>query len=517
MSVPAVGSRSTPPGAPPAATASTVTVQSAVAPATGATTTTAVTATASARRPQVGDMGAHPGRPIDELDLAAARSIIDLHADTPLHNLALEGDGNPGFFMRVWMAIINFFAIFVPSLRNFFRHVTRETLDHEKRGLQVFSIATEGLPPFFRASHQAYTQLPGNWPSHANDSPFNAFLFQAAWIYREASANPDRVELGRGEDGRVRGVLNTSEVLGAISRDRIALQIGIEGAFPLEVQEDDVAAYRALLANPDNQLPSDFPLPTETEIATTEGRLAYMQRIGVSYMGLNHLDSSCWSGSDLFTASARHSGLTDRGRELVRLFDRTGMILDMAHASQNAQLDAAGMVERGEYSLPLLVSHSVHQLGDEELHWRMTNPRVLDAVRSTGGVVGIMFARTHLPDPTVHGIVDQIDAVVARIGMDYVAFGSDADGFVGLPFENLGEGYDQIMAEMRRRGYSEEDIMKIRGGNYLHAMQRREHVLASRTERERTEARRSADSRDPARTLAPRSSAGASIAPRHTD
>jgi microsomal dipeptidase-like Zn-dependent dipeptidase len=161
----------------------------------------------------------------------------------------------------------------------------------------------------------------------------------------------------------VRGVLNTSEVLGAISRDRIALQIGIEGAFPLEVQEDDVAAYRALLANPDNQLPSDFPLPTETEIATTEGRLAYMQRIGVSYMGLNHLDSSCWSGSDLFTASARHSGLTDRGRELVRLFDRTGMILDMAHASQNAQLDAAGMVERGEYSLPLLVSHSVHQLG----------------------------------------------------------------------------------------------------------------------------------------------------------
>jgi microsomal dipeptidase-like Zn-dependent dipeptidase len=108
----------------------------------------------------------------------------------------------------------------------------------------------------------------------------------------------------------------------------------------------------------------------------------------------------------------------------------------------------------------------------------MTNPRVLDAVRSTGGVVGIMFARTHLPDPTVRGIVDQIDAVVARIGMDYVAFGSDADGFVGLPFENLGEGYDQIMAEMRRRGYSEEDIMKIRGGNYLHAMQRREHVLA---------------------------------------
>lgn len=476
--------------------------------ATGTQATSAIgqapTTTGPRSQAGIGMVGAKGGRALDALDMVAARAIIDLHADTPLHNLGLEGDGNPGFFMRVWMAFINFLAIFIPSLRNFFRHVTRETLDHEQRGLQVFSIATEGLPPFFRASHKAYTQLPANWPSHANDSPFNAFIFQAAWIYRESARHGDRIELGRGEDGRPRGMTTTSEVVGAIERNRIAVQIGIEGAFPLEVQADDLEAFRALRNNPNNQIPSDFPMPTDDEISTRAGRLAYMRRIGVMYIGLNHLNSSCFSGSDLFTAENQHMGLTEDGRALIRDFNQTGMILDLAHAGERAQIEAADLVAAGEYQLPVIVSHSVHQLPGTDYNWRMTHPRVLEAVRNTGGVVGIMFARTHLPNPTVQGIVDQIDAVVQRIGIDHIAFGSDADGFVGLPFQNLGDGYDQIITEMRRRGYSEEDIIKVRGGNYLHAMQRRDQIMSSRADRQRSQARRAAEARSWERALAPR-------------
>jgi membrane dipeptidase len=409
-------------------------------------------------------------RAVDGLDrLFASQGAVDLHADTPLHDRPLDDDqDDPGFWMRVWIGIVTFLGWILPFLRNFFRHVTRDSLRRRGRGLQVFSIVTQGFPPAWRGSHQAYTRLVANWPAVANATEFNAFLYQAAWAHREVGDDPDHLAFS--------GSLKDTRA--SIEQGRVAVQLGVEGAFPLTVTADDEVAFAGLVA--EGVLPKDFPLPSQEERATLRGRLHYMKRLGVSYIGLNHLNSSCFAGSDLWLADNKGKGLSQRGRRVLREMDRAGILLDLSHASHQAQRDVAKLVAEGRMRLPVLVSHGSIAKAGQSPNWRQTVPEALEAVKATGGVVGVIFASVYLENGKVSDIVDQIDAVRDRIGIDHVAFGSDADGFVGLPFPDLAEGFASIIAEMRRRGYCDEDILKVRGGNYLHALERRDRILEHR-------------------------------------
>jgi microsomal dipeptidase-like Zn-dependent dipeptidase len=66
-----------------------------------------------------------------------------------------------------------------------------------------------------------------------------------------------------------------------------------------------------------------------------------------------------------------------------------------------------------------------------EADWRELIESTLDEVKRTGGLVGVMFAKVHL-DHAVGDVVDQIDLIKARIGVEHIGFGSDANGFVGF-------------------------------------------------------------------------------------
>lgn len=413
----------------------------------------------------------------DRLDrMFARRGVVDLHADTALHGLELAGNGKPGRAMRGWMALLRAAGVVQPKAKNFTRHVTGESLGRQGGGVQVFSAVTRGVAPAYRASARLFARWFARYPRRATRSDVTLWLEQSAWVYRQVEENPGLLALAPDLDTAV----------AAIRGGRVGAQLAVEGAFPFEENRRNRRALKKFFADPKLALPAGFPVPTDEELASGS-LLPYARRLGVQYIGLNHLASSCFSGSELRPNRRRGRGLSARGRRFVADAWQAGIMIDLAHASRKAQRDVIELVAAANDPLPLLVSHAVFSLDDPAGSWRTTLPEVLPAVRDTGGVVGIIGARVHLPHggareagPVIADIADQIDYVRARIGVDHIALGLDGDGFVGQAHATTQEVAEAVRAELRARGYSRNDIAKIFGGNYLHVLARRDQLLRRR-------------------------------------
>jgi membrane dipeptidase len=163
-------------------------------------------------------------------------------------------------------------------------------------------------------------------------------------------------------------------------------------------------------------------------------------------------------------------GLTDAGRELVRACNRLGILVDLSH------LNEAGFWEVQALSdAPLVATHSnAHALCAAS---RNLTDLQLDAVRDSGGVVGVNFAVTFLredgynePATPITEIVRHIDYLVDRMGIDHVAFGSDFDGAT-IP-EELGgaAGLPKLVSALRNAGYDEDALAKLTHGNWLRVL-----------------------------------------------
>jgi len=233
---------------------------------------------------------------------------------------------------------------------------------------------------------------------------------------------------------------------------------------------------------------------------------------GVRYLTLTHTSSSDWCVSSADTAPA-FDGLTDFGLEVVRAMNELGMIVDISHAHPEA-------VEKVlEFSAdPVIASHScVHAICQ---HDRNLTDDQIKAMAANGGVIGINFYNGYLSPGAVYTriadsiwglhradvdsirelyaedrekryealgsifdeinaalahieidvgtVVDHIDYIVALVGPDYVGLGSDFDGVPGVP-EGLKDCsmVPNITAELVARGYADEDIEKILGGNFM--------------------------------------------------
>ena len=77
---------------------------------------------------------------------------------------------------------------------------------------------------------------------------------------------------------------------------------------------------------------------------------------------------------------------------------------------------------------------------------------------------------TRWPRPSVSTIVDHIDYVVELIGIDHVGIGTDFDGGGGVPGFNDASEALNVTVELLRRGYTEEEIKMIWGGNFLRVL-----------------------------------------------
>jgi membrane dipeptidase len=154
----------------------------------------------------------------------------------------------------------------------------------------------------------------------------------------------------------------------------------------------------------------------------------------------------------------------------VRACNRLGILVDLSHLNEAGFWDVAELSDR-----PLVATHSnAHALSPSS---RNLTDAQLDAIRESGGVVGVNFAvgflredGGHEPSTPITEIVRHVDYLAQRMGVDHVAFGSDFDG--ALISEELGgaAGLPKLVEALRDAGYDEEAVAKITHENWLRVL-----------------------------------------------
>ena len=199
--------------------------------------------------------------------------------------------------------------------------------------------------------------------------------------------------------------------------------------------------------------------------------LRLFHRLGVRYVTLTHNGDN--QIADSAAEGARWHGLSPFGREVVAEMNALGMMIDLSHASDQTFWDCIKLSEA-----PVIATHSSCRALCG--HRRNLTDEMLRALGEKEGYVGINFYPFFLSDryeegkswrPGVKEIVDHIDHAVRLAGIDHVGIGSDFDGIEVTPegVENISQ-MGVIFDEMRRRGYSENEILKVSGQNLLDVM-----------------------------------------------
>jgi membrane dipeptidase len=156
-------------------------------------------------------------------------------------------------------------------------------------------------------------------------------------------------------------------------------------------------------------------------------------------------------------------GLTEFGRKVVEEANRLGIVIDLAHANEETISDVLELSTR-----PVIFSHGgVRAL---TAHDRAVTDEQIRAISAAGGIVGIWPHGRHLKD--VAEMVDYMEHVIRIGGIDHVGIGSDLRG-VSRYVEGFGEqaNFHAIAAEFLARGYSDEDVGKVMGGNFFRLWQ----------------------------------------------
>jgi len=252
--------------------------------------------------------------------------------------------------------------------------------------------------------------------------------------------------------------------------------------------------------------------------------------LGVRYMTLTHWLTTRWA--DAATDQPQHGGLTRFGVEVVREMNRLGMLVDLSHvapATMSAALDAV--------EAPVLFSHSGARSVTD--HPRNVPDEILGRVRTNGGVVMAVFLaifvsnevadheratdevvdaaraarpgateadlveigrswqREHpAPIATIEQVADHVDRLREVAGIDHVGIGSDFDGGARLPrgLEDVSR-FPDLLAVLRGRGYSDQELRGIAGGNLLRVLRDAE-VVARRLQSERGPSERTIEELD---------------------
>lgn len=165
-------------------------------------------------------------------------------------------------------------------------------------------------------------------------------------------------------------------------------------------------------------------------------------------------------------------GLTDAGRDLIRLCNRLKIMVDLSHMNDAGFRDIAKISDA-----PLVASHS--NAFAVCPHSRNATDWQLSAIRETGGLIGLNFGVKFLhpegkadPNMDISVMVRHIDYLVEHVGIDHVALGSDFDGT--LISQTIGDatGLPRLLTALRDAGYDEESLVKIAHGNWIALLER---------------------------------------------
>jgi membrane dipeptidase len=162
-------------------------------------------------------------------------------------------------------------------------------------------------------------------------------------------------------------------------------------------------------------------------------------------------------------------GLTDAGRALVRACEELGILVDLSHLNERSFWDVAKIAER-----PLVVTHA--SAAALTPHERNLTDRQLDAVRDTGGVVGVCFHHEFAGAQRTD-IARHVDYIATRIGPEHVALGSDFDGCelpAGL------RGAQDLPLVLDDLGWGEEELRLLAHENFLRVLRQVQNAASSR-------------------------------------
>lgn len=156
-------------------------------------------------------------------------------------------------------------------------------------------------------------------------------------------------------------------------------------------------------------------------------------------------------------------GLTSFGIKVVQEMNRLKMLVDVSHLAE------AGFWDVLETSAsPVIASHSnSRKICDH--HRNLTDDQI-KALASRGGILGLCFypAFIHKDHPSLEKLLDHVEHIVSLAGVDCIGLGSDFDGFnenlAGL--EDAG-CFPAFTEGLLHRGFKEEQIRKLLGGNFL--------------------------------------------------
>ncbi|MDH8700921.1 membrane dipeptidase [Dysgonomonadaceae bacterium PH5-43] len=187
--------------------------------------------------------------------------------------------------------------------------------------------------------------------------------------------------------------------------------------------------------------------------------------MGISYITLCHNGDNdiCDSASK---SNSKHNGLSDYGKQVVKEMNRLGIMVDISHTSEKTSFD---VLEVSEY--PVIASHSSAKALRN--HPRNISDSLMSAIAEKGGVIQVCLYSYFLRNDDkaqAKDAADHIDHIVKTVGIDHVGIGSDFDGGGSLTDIQTISGMPKITIELLRRGYSEEDIAKIWGGNLMRVM-----------------------------------------------
>jgi membrane dipeptidase len=276
-----------------------------------------------------------------------------------------------------------------------------------------------------------------------------------------------------------------AQIRQAKKQNKVCVLMGIEGGYAIE-----------------NSLPA----------------LREFYRLGVRYMTLTHNVSHDWA--DAHGDTPKNNGLSEFGKDVVREMNRLGMLVDISHVSTKVMNDVLDLT-----TAPIIASHSSARAVSN--HTRNIPDDVLRRIAKNGGVVMVNFYPSFLDERTnreenervvklkpqldalreqykddpegyntaerklfaenpiyiapYSRIVDHIDHIKQVAGIDHVGIGSDFDGVPFLPAGMNGmEDLVLVTYEMLKRGYSETDIKKVLGENFLRAFSQAEKIAGNR-------------------------------------
>lgn len=245
-----------------------------------------------------------------------------------------------------------------------------------------------------------------------------------------------------------------------------------------------------------------FPIGTDLK------RVKEFYDKGVRYITLCHSSNNEICDSSTDRDGSEFNGISKFGKKVVKEMNKLGMLIDVSHISDESFFD---VIKRSK--TPVFASHSsVRSIAH---HNRNMTDEMIMALANNGGVIQICLLGSFIKDPdttsvrykkerelrgifstkweflnddekkeirtkwrtlndeypeepvTVSDYVDHIDYVKNLVGVDYVGIGSDFDGGGGLADCKDVSELPNITAEMYKRGYTEEEIFKVWGGNFF--------------------------------------------------